>query len=111
LWDFPRFPVTSRRGESLSQQLERALEELTGLTVQAGRKLATIRHGVTRFRITLDCYEADWTGGRLGRNRDVRWVKIGALEDYPLSVTGRQLSRLVADSARVAAPNGISAVL
>ncbi len=95
LWDFPRFPVTARRGESLSQQLERALEELTGLKVEAGRKLATIKHGVTRFRITLDCYQADWTGGRLGRNRDVRWVKIGALEDYPLSVTGRQLSRLI----------------
>jgi A/G-specific adenine glycosylase len=38
LWDFPRFPVTARRGESLSQQLERALEELTGLTVRGGPK-------------------------------------------------------------------------
>jgi A/G-specific adenine glycosylase len=95
LWDFPRFPVTARRGESLSQQLELALKQLTGLKVEAGRKLATIKHGVTRFRITLDCYEADWTGGRLGRTHDVRWVEIAALEDYPLSVTGRQLSRLI----------------
>ena len=99
LWDFPRFPVPARPGDSLSQQLERASKQLTGLQVRLGRQLATIKHGVTRFRITLDCYEADCTGGRLCRNRDVCWVKIAALEDYPLSVTGRQLSRLLGDSS------------
>jgi A/G-specific adenine glycosylase len=96
LWDFPRFPVPARSRDSLSQQLERASEQLTGLQIRLGQPLATIKHGVTRFRITLDCYEADCTGGRLCGNPDVRWVKIAALEDYPLSVTGRQLSRLLA---------------
>jgi A/G-specific adenine glycosylase len=99
LWDFPRFPVAARRGEPLNQQLERALEELTGLAVVVGRKSATIKHGVTRFRITLDCYEADGTTGRLSSGRNIRWVRISELEHYPLSVTGRQISRLAVDSS------------
>lgn len=97
LWDFPRFPVTARRGDSLCQLVERALDELTGLQFRLGRKLATIKHGVTRFRITLDCYEAECTGGRLPRGADIRWVKIAELERFPLSVTGRQLSRLIVE--------------
>jgi len=50
---------------------------------------------VTRFRITLVCYEAECAGGRLLRDRDVRWVDISDLGQYPLSVTGRRISRLL----------------
>jgi len=95
LWDFPRFPVTAHRGAPLREQMKSAAAELTGLAIDPGRHVTTIEHGVTRFRITLDCYEAKHTGGRLKRGDDVRWVKIGDLESYPLSVTGRQLSRLL----------------
>jgi A/G-specific adenine glycosylase len=95
LWDFPRFPLAARSGEALNRELELATAERTGLIVRAGRKLATIKHGVTRFRITLVCYETACVSGRLLRGRDVRWVEISDLEQYPLSVTGRQISRLL----------------
>jgi A/G-specific adenine glycosylase len=95
LWDFPRFPITAHRGDPLREQLQSAAVELTGLAIDPGRHLTTIKHGVTRFRITLDCYEAKCIGGRLKRGGDVRWVKIGDLEAYPLSVTGRKISRLL----------------
>lgn len=95
LWDFPRFPLTAQRGDPLRRQLEQAVTGLTGLRVGPGAKLTTIKHGVTRFRITLDCYEATCRGGRLKRGGEVRWVKIGELESYPLSVTGRKISGLL----------------
>jgi A/G-specific adenine glycosylase len=95
LWDFPRFPLTARSGDALNRELELATAERTGLIVRVGRKLATIKHGVTRFRITLVCYEAECAGGRLLRDRDVRWVDISDLGQYPLSVTGRRISRLL----------------
>ncbi len=58
LWDFPRFPLVSAKRESLSQELVTNVADLTGLAIQPGRHLATLRHGVTRFRITLQCHEA-----------------------------------------------------
>jgi A/G-specific adenine glycosylase len=95
LWDFPRFPVTAQRGDPLRRELAGAAAELTGLAVSPRQRLTRIKHGVTRFRITLDCYEAECTGGRLRRGDDVRWVQLGELETYPLSVTGRKISRLL----------------
>lgn len=91
LWDFPRFRIVASSGEPLHQELEAKLAELTGLVVETGRKLATIRHGVTRFRITLLCHEARCVRGRLGAE-NMRWVKPAQLQDYPLSVTGRKIS-------------------
>jgi A/G-specific adenine glycosylase len=95
LWDFPRFLVTALDGDPLRRQLAGAAAELTGLAITLGRRLTTIKHGVTRFRITLDCYEAECAGGRLKCGGDVRWVKLGELENYPLSVTGRRISGLL----------------
>lgn len=106
LWDFPRFPVTARRGDPMRGQLARAAAELTGLAITSGPRLITIKHGVTRFRITLDCYQAECNGGRLKRGGEVRWVKIGELETYPLSTTGRKISRLLGRQTRFSGRNG-----
>jgi A/G-specific adenine glycosylase len=94
LWDFPRFPVAARHGKRLFEELEAKVAELTGLVVEAGRKLTTIKHGVTRFRITLVCYEAHCLNGQVDGD-DVRWVHPSDLDDYPLSVTGRKISGLL----------------
>ncbi len=102
LWDFPRFPVTIHHGSDLPAEMETKATELTGLCVRVGRKLAQIKHAVTRYRITLVCHEARCVRGRL-RNGDLRWVTPEDLEHYPLSVTGRKISHLArkrrADSA------------
>jgi A/G-specific adenine glycosylase len=94
LWDFPRFPIQPCNGFALLRQLEDKTREMTGIHVQAGRQLTQIKHGVTRYRITLLCHEARRIGGRL-RDRSMRWVPPTALNEYPLSVTGRRISRLL----------------
>ena len=100
LWDFPRFAVASGQ---MNGQLKRSIvagtRQLTGLEIEAGEHLATKKHGVTRFRITLHCYCAKpkVAGARLSKNVStaVRWVPIASLGDYPLSTTGRKISRLL----------------
>jgi len=97
LWDFPRYELAAddepRRRDELAGHLRRE----TGLAIELGGRLKTIRHGVTRFRITLDCYEVHAAAGRLRRDtrRPRRWVGPIQLDAYPLSTTGRKLSRLV----------------
>jgi A/G-specific adenine glycosylase len=99
LWDFPRFAVADG---SKDAQLKRAViagtRQITGLQVEPGKKLITINHGVTRFRITLHCFVArlkQTSAGSRTALKSVRWVPIASLVDYPLSTTGRKISRLL----------------
>jgi hypothetical protein len=56
---------------------------------------------VTRFRITLGCYIAEWIDGEAVDGKcDFRWVAPGQLAKLPLSVTGRKLARLLTDKVR-----------
>ena len=104
LWDFPRFPLEDDRvasADAISAEVHRALVEgvrqLTGVTIRPGRHLKTFKHSVTRFRITLDCYEAEClaTAAAKPPAATMRWLRAAELDDYPLSTTGRKLARLV----------------
>ena len=93
LWDFPRFRLDNKRRTEL--QIPENVKQLTGVEVSLDNKLTTIKHGVTRFRITLDCYQAQFDSGRTKRGADCKWVSISALNEFPLSVTGRKISKLI----------------
>ena len=94
LWDFPRFPVQADRGTRLEGELVDGVAHLTGLSIEPGRHLTTIKHGVTRYRITLDCYEAELVG--TGRAKPGwKWLKVASLHEIPLNVTARRLARLI----------------
>jgi A/G-specific adenine glycosylase len=100
LWDFPRFAAAGECNGQFSPQIAASVHDLVGLSVVSRSRLATMKHGVTRFRITLHAYEAAEVSPRGSSpkrgNSRTRWVKIGELPDYPLSVTGRKISRLLA---------------
>jgi A/G-specific adenine glycosylase len=95
LWDFPRFVVAHIHGAHLANEIRDNVRRLTGLAVEPGERLATLRHGVTRYRITLACHEATVRHGRLRRDAELRWLAPGELDPLPLSTTGRKLSRLL----------------
>ncbi|MDP6444288.1 MAG: A/G-specific adenine glycosylase [Pirellulaceae bacterium] len=95
LWDFPRFELPSLQSAP-KHDIESGVRNRIGATVTVRGKRATIRHGVTRFRITLDCYDADCR--RFPRATDeTRWVTTAQLNELPLSVTGRKISDLIQD--------------
>lgn len=96
LWDFPRYAVAAEDENDLRTELGQRVRQQTGIAIDLGQRRTTLKHGVTRFRITLDCYDAK----HLAQNGsaegvEMRWVKPGELADYPLSTTGRRLSRLL----------------
>jgi len=103
LWDFPRF-AGSR------DQIAANVAALTGLRVEPAERLATLKYGVTRFRITLDCYKATLRSTRSWRRSEscpappIRWVLPNELADLPLSVTGRKLAQLLLASVAPAIP-------
>jgi A/G-specific adenine glycosylase len=54
MWELPR--ITREEGETNKQALQRLMTSL-GLTIEVGDEIATFRHGVTRYAITLSCLE------------------------------------------------------
>ena len=98
LWDFPRFALADASVNGSNEELAEKLKTLTGVVAKPRQLLTTLKHGVTRFRITLDCHLADYVSAsrRAPAEAELRWVLPLDFESYPLSVTGRKLSRLVA---------------
>jgi A/G-specific adenine glycosylase len=106
MWDFPRFGSAAATGhQARVKSLAASTTELTGIAFDEAELLTTLRHGVTRFRITLHCYHAQFAGAqrrkRTAADQQQAWVKVGALEELPLSVTARKIARmLLAESGK-----------
>jgi A/G-specific adenine glycosylase len=97
LWDFPRFGIEAEGSLFARGEIVTKVRELTGIRCSPGPLLQTMKHGVTRYRITLDCYAATYAGGRAKSKNDngIAWVTLTQLADYPLSTTGRKICRLL----------------
>lgn len=97
LWDFPRFELQGEGPLFVQNELRQKVQQQTGIAVEGVVHMRTIKHGVTRYRITLDCYEARFAAGRARSSRDrrIKWLPMRRLEELPLSTTGRQISRLI----------------
>jgi A/G-specific adenine glycosylase len=94
LWDFPRFAVEADGPLFAADEIVTKLRQQTGITCGTPALLKTIRHGVTRFRITLDCYQAAFNSGQPNspHTGKVRWVPIAKMRLLPLSTTGRRIA-------------------
>lgn len=91
LWDFPRFAMPE---ESPAQHLRDRLESLTGIAAELELTEQSIKHAVTRFRITLRCYRAIDVTGRLKRSgSQLKWLTPKQIDDTPMSVTGRKIAK------------------
>lgn len=98
LWDFARFAVSAKRGAALHAELSEKVQTQTGVCTAGFEKFTTLKHGVTRFRITLDCYLAECVKSPRAKEGS-RWVQPGELAEVPLSTTGRKLARLLVQRA------------
>jgi A/G-specific adenine glycosylase len=106
LWDFPR--VTLHRNAEPRQQLRQYLQRDLGIATRGGPLLLELTHSVTRYRIRLQCYELRHQQGRLCSNGSLhaRWVRLDALDCYPLSATGRRIAHHIAGRTSARAVRG-----
>jgi A/G-specific adenine glycosylase len=98
MWEFPHDELTD--GETHTQAALRLLRERTSLSVTLGPEIETIRHGVTRFRITMVCFVAVFRQGKFRSEfyADSRWVLPAELASYPVSAPQRILARTLASN-------------
>lgn len=98
LWDFPRYRIVNSLG---GKELEPKLKAQFGLSTAIYPTDQRIKHAVTRFRITLDCFRAESVKGRLtARLESCAWKSPQEIEDLAMSVTGRKIAKKLMHGAR-----------
>ena len=105
MWDFPRFDLDDDSPPRIAFLQQQATALGRG-RVRLGQRVLTLRHVVTRFRITLDCYVAQvraperstesMTTRRSKRSPTTKWFRPAEMEPLPMNVTGRKIARFVA---------------
>ena len=98
MWEVPHAPRAD--GEDVSAAARRVAQELTGLEVEPGTEVLTVKHGVTRYAIALVCVEAERVGGAFapGAYAAAKWVTPAELAEYPVSAPQRKLMAALTDS-------------
>ena len=87
LWDFPRCQ------DGTEEFVTKTLGELTGRRLTLTRPIATHKHSVTRFKITLRFVEGTDNGPLKNPQYVVRWVTPKELDDLPLNSSGRKFTK------------------
>jgi A/G-specific adenine glycosylase len=93
MWEFPHVELS--KPETHEAAAQRCLRELVGVEAELGGEVVTIRHGVTRFAITMVCLEATYVAGKFRSNfyRASVWLAPAELAAYPVSAPQRRLIR------------------
>ncbi|MDR1962925.1 MAG: A/G-specific adenine glycosylase [Planctomycetaceae bacterium] len=101
LWDFPRAETNAEQPNKIAadQGFCERLLLMTGRRLEPGTLLETIKHTVTRFKITLLFCEAVDHGKIALPNTvkpyETKWVTLAELRHIPLHSTGRKLVQKV----------------
>jgi A/G-specific adenine glycosylase len=96
-WDFPRFACDRADIAPGATELTAKVRTRIGITIEKPQRIATLHHSVTRFRITLECFEANVAAanGSQKSTSELKWLRPSELAGYPLPSTGRRLARLI----------------
>lgn len=99
MWEFPSAEIAADTDPI--RAVRRLLRDLN-IRAKLGAEIVTIRHGVTRFRITLTAHEAAHAGGDVSTSAyaDHRWVTADEVADYPLPTAHRRVAAAVANGQR-----------
>lgn len=99
LWDFPR---TTEVAVSSAEAAASELSHAVGATICSGLRLTSIRHAVTKYRISLDVHMATIEKGRT--KSPWRYVSLEEMKELPMSVSGRKIATLLAENNQPTLP-------
>jgi A/G-specific adenine glycosylase len=100
MWEFPHGSLLAE--ETHDAAALRLVRDLTGLEVHLGPEMLTIRHTITRYRVTLVCFEAEHRAGEFQSSclAQGRWLTPEEVAGYPVSAPQRRLARALLATGR-----------
>jgi A/G-specific adenine glycosylase len=87
MWEFPNGPVTGDPANGLAKALKTAY----GLQVRGADPLVVVEHAYTHFKVTLHSFRCELAAPC--NNKNLKWIRIAQLEDYPMGRIDRQIAR------------------
>ncbi len=87
MWEFPNAAVTGDPAEELSATIETAY----GFRAQPVGELAVLEHAYTHFSVTVHAFTCELLSQP--DRKELKWVRLSALEDYPMGGIDRRIAR------------------
>jgi A/G-specific adenine glycosylase len=93
LWDFPRLTdACDSAGHAAA-----ALTGLIGCPAIPGARLKSMKHAVTKYRITLHVHAATLGASDQRPGKPWRFTTLEDMQDLPMSVTGRKIAAMLGE--------------
>lgn len=91
LWEFPG--GKKKQGESLTDTVQRELQEELGVTVQVNDKFMKLKHAYSHFKITLHAYWCVITSGTPEpiSSNGLKWVTLDEISEFPFPKANKVL--------------------
>ena len=89
MWEFPNARVNADPAKELTKVINAAY------TLQVKKKdaLGVIQHAYTHFKVTVHAFRCESVS--VPKNKNLKWVKLTDLEDYPMGKIDRQIAKIV----------------
>ncbi len=101
LWDFPR--TTQASLGSIAEAATQLSAEV-GVNLVPGIRLTTMRHAVTKYRISLQVYQAALLDTCDNPAKPWKYVSLTQLAGMPMSVTGRKIVKILSEDSQLRLP-------
>ncbi|MAI35170.1 MAG: A/G-specific adenine glycosylase [Planctomycetaceae bacterium TMED240] len=101
LWDFPR--TTQASLGSITEAVKQLSVEV-GVNLVPGIRLTTMRHAVTKYRISLQVFQADLLETGENPGKPWKYVSLADLAEMPMSVTGRKIVKILNEDSQLRLP-------
>lgn len=99
LWEFPGGKV--HPGESLEAALRREIREELDIEIEPGRKIATVDHAYTHFRVRIHAFECNYVAGepRPIACDALKWVRPADLNRYAFPAANKKIIQFLQSSS------------
>ncbi len=89
MWEFPN----ARVDQDPAAELEKALKSASRIQVKRGEALGIVSHAYSHFKVTVHAFRCESIS--IPKDKNLKWVKIAELEDYPMGKVDRQIAKII----------------
>ena len=87
MWEFPNARVNGDPAKALTKTIQTA----TRLKVRRKDALKLVEHAYSHFSVTVHPFRCDLISK--SENKNLKWIRVGELEEYPMGRIDRQIAR------------------